>query len=71
MELPSALLGPRSKNKKKIHPEKNSLHFRKWNFLALISKNFLYFVIFRETEIRKSFLYFGKWNISAEARKIK
>ena len=23
---------------KKIHPEKNSLYFRKWNFLALILK---------------------------------
>ena len=39
-ELPSALLGPRSKKKKKIHAEKNSLYFSKWNFLTLILKNF-------------------------------
>ena len=28
---------------RKIHPEKNSLYFRKWNFLALILKKFFYF----------------------------
>ena len=41
---------------KKIHPEKNSLYLRKWNFLALILKKFLYFLK------RKLFIYFWKWN---------
>ena len=31
------------KKPEKIHPEKNSLYFRKWNFLALILKKFFYF----------------------------
>ena len=34
---------------------KNYLYFRKWNFLALILGNFLYFLK------RKLSLYFGKW----------
>ena len=33
----------KSKKPEKIHPEKNSLYFRKWNFLALILKKFFYF----------------------------
>ena len=41
---------------KKIHPEKNSLHFGKLNFLTLRFRNFLYFLK------RKLFLYFRKWN---------
>ena len=47
---------PKPKKNKKINHEKNSLYFRKWNFLALIFKKFLYF--FK----RKLFLYFRKWN---------
>ena len=43
------------KNKKSL-PQKNSLYIRTWNFLALISKKFLYF------HKRKHFLYFLKWN---------
>ena len=35
---------------------KKSLYFRKWNFLALILKKFLYFLK------RKLFLYLQKWN---------
>ena len=31
------------KKPEKIHPKKNSLYFRKWNFLALILKKFFYF----------------------------
>ena len=45
-------------------------------------KNILYFLVYQETEILekivfqemktlKSFLYFGKWNFSAQARQIK
>ena len=57
---------------KKIRPEKNSLYFGKWNFLDLIFKNFLNFLIFREMELfspssknekiypYKNFLYFRK-----------
>ena len=66
-----ALFKPKLQKQKKIHPEKNSLYFGKWSFLALIFKNFLYFgkwksrkkfLIFQETETLKSFLYFGKRN---------
>ena len=42
----SALLGPSSKSKKNP-PRKTKW---KWNFLTLILKNFLYFLIFQETE---------------------
>ena len=49
MELTDALFGPSSK--KKIHPEKNSLCFRKWNLLALILKKF------QETETPKKLAY--------------
>ena len=51
MELPRALFSPSSKNKKKSIPKKNSLYFRKWNFLALILTKFLYFLK------RRLFLY--------------
>ena len=40
MELNSALLGPSSKKKKNTPKKINSLYFRKWNFLALILRNF-------------------------------
>ena len=50
------LFRPSSKNKRKIHRIKRFLYFSKWNFLALILKNFLYF--FK----RMLFLYFRKWN---------
>ena len=46
---------PAQAQKSKIYLfPKNSLYFRKWNFLALILKNFLYFLE------RKLFLYFLK-----------
>ena len=41
---------------KKNPPTKNSLHFRKWSFLALILKKFSQFLK------RNLFLYFLKWN---------
>ena len=44
-------------HQQKIHPEKNSLYFGKWNFLTLILKKFLYFL--KGT----LFLYFLKINI--------
>ena len=47
---------PKLKKRKKIHPAKYSLYFRKWNFLTLRLKNFLYLLK------RKLFLYFRKWN---------
>ena len=37
--------------KKENSPLKNSSYFEKWNFIALILKNLLYFLIFWETEI--------------------
>ena len=39
---------------KKIYSEKDSLYFRKWNFLALILKKF------RKRKPRKNFIYFLK-----------
>ena len=41
---------------KNIYPEKNPLYFRKWTFLTLILKEFVYFLK------RKLSLYFRKWN---------
>ena len=56
------------KNYKKT-PEKNSLYFWKWNFLAQILKKFLYFLkrkLFLYSPKRKLFLYFRKWNFLAQ-----
>ena len=39
-EPPRVLPSPSPKTTKNIHPKKNSLYFRKWNFLALILKNY-------------------------------
>ena len=53
------------KNQNKIHPEKNSLYFRKWNFLALILKKFLHFLKIKLLLYflkKKFFLYFRKRN---------
>ena len=68
-------LSAKAQKNKKIHSEKNSLHFRKWNFLTLRLKNFLYFLKgkfflyflkkasnFLEMETPKKFLYFRKRN---------
>ena len=52
MELLGALLGPSLKNKKNS-PQKNSLYFKKGDFLALILKNFLHLLIFQETKTLK------------------
>ena len=53
------LLSPGSKNKKSSFI---FLYFREWNFLALILRNFLYFLkiflIFQETETLKKFFIF-------------
>ena len=47
-------------NKQKSTPQKNSLYFGKWNFLAVVLKMFIYFLMFQETETLKSFL----WNMN-------
>ena len=47
---------PKLEKTKKVHPEQNSLYFRKWIFLILGLRNILYFLT------RKLFLYFRKWN---------
>ena len=52
-------LTPSPKNKK-IQPKENFVYFQKWNFLALILRNFLYFALFQERENSKISLYFGK-----------
>ena len=68
--LPSPI-PPSLPQKKKIHPEKNSLFFRRWNFLSLTLKTCSYFLK------RKLFLYFLKWKLnetlhfSPKAQKIK
>ena len=45
------------KIKKSTPPQKNYLHFLKWNFLALILKSSLYFLIFQEIETLKKASY--------------
>ena len=52
-------LSPSPKNKK-TRPKENFVYFQKWNFLALILRNFLYFALFQERENSKISLYFGK-----------
>ena len=47
-------------NKQKSSPQKNSLYFGKLNFLALVLKMFLYFLMFQEMETLKGFL----WNMN-------
>ena len=66
---------------KKIDPEKNSLHFEKWNFLALILKIsyiFLYIrkwkprkkcLIFQETETLKKLLIFREIELFSKSSK--
>ena len=53
------------KKTKNIDSEKNSLYYRKWNFLAQILKKFLYFLK------RKLFWYFQKWNPAVFSRSLK
>ena len=68
MWLPSALPSPipKKQTNKKIHPEKNSLYFRKWNFLALpllLLLLFFFLIFFCWYFLkRKLFLYFRSWN---------
>ena len=76
-------LNPSPKKIEKRHLEKKFLYFGKWNFLALLLKNFLYFLIFQEsetpqkffifqeTETLKSFLYFRKCNFLSPSPKNK
>ena len=47
---------PKLEKIKKIHPKMNSLYLKKWNFLTLTLRNFLYFLK------RKHLSYYGKWN---------
>ena len=62
MQQPQALLGPSLKIKK-THSEKNSLYFRKWNFLT--DSNIKKFLIFlgskKKKTLKKCLLYLGKW----------
>ena len=58
------LLSPSSKNKKSPLWKSSYifLYFRKWKFLALIIKKFLYFLIFWETETLKKIPISGSAN---------
>ena len=67
IELPGARFSPSSKNKNKSS-KKSSYIFRKWNFLTLTLKNFLYFR--KQTPQEKS-LYFLKRQIFLYFRKQK
>ena len=63
------LLSPSWKKEKKIHYKKNSLYFGKWNFMALILKNFLYFLYISgngnmEKSTLKKFLLFRETKLS-------
>ena len=55
---------PKLEKIKKIHPERNSLYFRRWNFLALVLKKFRKqkprkkFLLFQETETLEKFFIF-------------
>ena len=74
MQLPSTLFS--SKFEKKVASKKSSNIFRKWNFLALILRNFLYFLkrklsyisgngtflYFRKRKFQTKLLYFRKRN---------
>lgn len=59
-QLPSTLFS--SKFEKKVASKKSSNIFRKWNFLALILRNFLYFLKRKLFSIsgNSTFLYFRK-----------
>ena len=66
---PTELLSPSWKKEKKIHYKKNSLYFGKWNFMALILKNFLYFLYISgngnmEKSTLKKFLLFRETKLS-------
>ena len=53
------------KKQKKSTPKKNSLYFRKWNFLTLILKELFFFFqkkLFLYFLKRNFFLYFRTWN---------
>ena len=52
------------KKQKKSTPKKNSLYFRKWNFLTLILKELFFFQkkLFLYFLKRNFFLYFRTWN---------
>ena len=54
------------KKQKKSTPKKNSLYFRKWNFLTLILKELFFFFqkkLFLYFLKRNFFLYFRTWNL--------
>ena len=53
--------------------ELSSPNIKKFLIFSYISgnRNPVKFFIFREIETLKSFLYFGKWNFLAQARKMK
>ena len=67
---------PKSKKFQKIHPKRTSLYFRKWNFLALILRNFRKLKpsrkshIFQETKTPKKILIFCKMELSVHPEKI-
>ena len=66
MQLPVSLLDPISLKIKKSTPKKNSLDFRKWNFLALRLKKTSYIFskqFFSYIPGNGTFLYFGKRNL--------
>ena len=65
-----------ARKNKKIHPQKNSLYFREWNFVALILKKILEtetpmkFPILQETEALKKLLIFREMEPFSHPEKI-
>ena len=67
---------PKLKKFQKVHPKRTSFYFRKWNFLALILRNFRKLKpsrkshIFQETKTPKKILIFCKMELSVHPEKI-
>ena len=54
---------------KKKTPFKNSLYFRKWNFIAAILKNMSYFLIFSQKKSALRFLKMKPFTSNVEKKK--
>ena len=67
LQLPGALSNPKPKKQKKIHPQKSSLYFRKWNCLIFLENSYIFSIesfpcIFLKESFTYIFLYFRKCN---------
>ena len=65
LQLPGTLSNPKPKKQKKVHPEKASLYFRKWNCLTFLENSYIFPIesflcIFLKESFAYIFLYFRK-----------